>query len=254
MTDPYVVRPLQRAIEVLRWIGHHPGPSSLKEIATATGLPKTTAFRYLRTFVAAGLLVHERERDLYRLDARSDALTARGAAVERLREAALPQMRALRRAFDETVNLAVLEGTDVVYVEIVDGARGLRSLARVGGRHPAHSTAVGKAMLAHMDEVSRSASLPRVLRRRTGRTHVDARRLADELAAVAAAGHAIEVGENEEGAACVGVPVIGLRGEVSGALSIAVPSARLAPARTREMVRGLVASAAAVARERADGR
>lgn len=121
-----------------------------------------------------------------------------------------------------------------MYVEIVDGARGLRSLARVGGRHPAHSTAVGKAMLAHMDDVSRSASLPRVLRRRTGRTHVDARRLADELAAVAAAGHAIEVGENEEGAACVGVPVIGLRGEVSGALSIAVPSARLARAHARD--------------------
>jgi|GEM_PF-2388954 len=66
----YIVKPLLKAIEVLKCVGQLPEPLSLKDIALRVGMPRTSVFRDLRTFEAAGMIVHDKTRDLYRIDTR----------------------------------------------------------------------------------------------------------------------------------------------------------------------------------------
>src|SRR5689334_20012896 len=115
----YIVKPLQKAIEVLKCVGQNPEPMALKEIAARVRLPKTTVLRYLRTFEAAGMIVHELPRDVYRIDIRLLGMIDLGSEVERLRRICLPHMSKLQRVSGETVSLGVIEGADIVYLEII---------------------------------------------------------------------------------------------------------------------------------------
>lgn len=143
-------------------------------------------------------------------------------------KAARPYMETLRGAFDETVNVGTLVDGEVLYIDIVESAQGLRMAARVGARDALHSTALGKAMLSAMpasearellSSYRRLAPTPRTI------TALDA--LMDELTVVAARGYAIDDEENEIGARCIGAPIRDGSGRVTGALSISGPSSRI---------------------------
>jgi DNA-binding IclR family transcriptional regulator len=223
----YVVAPVLRAMTVLRCVGEAPGPMSLKAIAVASGVPKSTTFRYLQTLCAAGMLAHDKAHDIYRIDPRIIGMLNLGGTVQSLRETCLPVMRELHQAFDETVNLGVLEGSQVVYIEIIESTRSLRFHASVGGRDPAHTTALGKALLAHLPPEPRALALPRPLRRRTDRTIVDRGALLAELEAIRGRRYAVDAGENEEGAICFGAPIFGTSGAAVAGISLSMPAVRL---------------------------
>lgn len=219
MSD-YIVKPVQKALEVLKCIGDHQEPMSLKDIAICTGMPKTSVLRYLRTFQEAGMVAHDTERSVYRLDTRLIGMFDHAADLARLREICLPHMRHLNRVTGETVNLAVMEETDIVYLEIIEGARIPPHHARVAGRHPAHTTALGKAMLSHMPIAVRMARLPRVLRRRTDQSINERTTLLNELDEATRCGFALDRSENVDDAICIGAPLIDRSGAVVAAISI----------------------------------
>ena len=243
MSPSYVVKPVERAIRVLQCAGAASSPMSLKEISARVGLPKTSVFRYLRTLCACGLIAHDADRDLYRVDAGILSLVPQGGGLQRLREIALPHMRSLQQRYNETVNLGILEGVNVVYIEIIESKRALRMQARVGGRDPVHSTAIGKAILAHLPDDIRQQIVPPRLRKRTALTLTSVTSLDAELASTRDRGYALEEGENEEGAACIGAPIFSESGEVSAGISIAAPAARLGEQRRHEIAPVLVGAA-----------
>ncbi|MBC7812936.1 MAG: IclR family transcriptional regulator, partial [Burkholderiales bacterium] len=146
--------------------------------------------------------------------------------VERLRAICLPHMHTLQQDSGETVNLAVMEGSDIVYLEIVDSGNLTQNHARVGGRHPAHTTALGKAMLAYLPDEARQAALPRVLRSRTRQSILERQLLLEELEQTMARGFAEDECENVDGAICLGAPVANASGAVVAAISISAVSAR----------------------------
>lgn len=245
----YIVKPLQKALDVLRCIGQIPEPMSLKDISLRVGMPKTSVLRYLRTFEAAGIVVHEPDRNIYRLDTRLLGMVNLAYEVGRLREICLPHMQFLQRVSGETINLGVMEGSDVVYIEIIEGAHMEAAQARVGGRHPAHTTALGKAMLAHMPAEARIGVLPRVLRRRTQRSIFERRQLFAELDQISARGFAEDDRENEDGAICLGVPLLNAAGCVTSAISIAAPCRRASDAWRARVLPHLIAHASGISRE-----
>jgi len=251
--DSYIVKPLQKAIEVLKCVGQLPEPMALKEIAARVGLPKTSVFRYLRTFEAAGMIMHELERDVYRIDTRIIGMINLGNAVERLRRICLPHMRKLQQFSGETVNLAVIEGTDIVYLDIIEPSDATRFHARVGGRDPVHTTSLGKAILAHLPPEAQMAAVPRILRRRTQRSVLDHKSLMRELDRVRACGIAEDNGENEEGAAamgiCLGSAVFSASGAPIAAISVAAPAFRLTEPRKLAIATQLIATAKRISAE-----
>ncbi|MHA6692219.1 IclR family transcriptional regulator [Devosia sp. A449] len=202
---------------------------SLATISQALGMPKTSAFRYLRTLVEAGFVDHDPITDRYGSGARFRAMAQAGAALQTLRQHARPAMLALLPEFKETINLAVKDGVSAVYVEQVESPRSAGMRARIGDARPLHSTALGKAMLAFVPDVELAHYLDQPLIERTGRTLNNAAELRSQLRRVRRDGYATEKGENEDGATCIGVPLFDHVGYPIAALSISAPANRMPP-------------------------
>lgn len=136
-----------------------------------------------------------------------------------LRDLALPFMEDLRYATRQTVHLAVRDGIEVVYVEIL-GNRGTDLPSRVGGRMPTYCTGVGKAILAFSDPEVVKAVIDQGLHARTKYTITDADRLLRELADIRNRGIAFDKEESELGVMCAASPIRSRNGEVTCAISI----------------------------------
>jgi DNA-binding IclR family transcriptional regulator len=247
----YLVGPVAKALRVLDIVAESDAGVRLSDVAARAGLPKTTALRYLCTLEIAGYLGLDEAHELYRIGPRFAMLSAGGDALSRLRPLALPAMRALRDQFDETINLGVLRGRDVVYVDIVESTRRLRLQAHVGGKDPVHSTALGKAILSRLPASERARILTPQLSPRTPRTTRTRDLLEAELAEVARCGYAVERGENEEGAVCVGVAIIPAEGVPFAALSMSAPETRMPEAQVRAAARALIDAAAGLSAQAA---
>jgi IclR family transcriptional regulator, acetate operon repressor len=212
--------------------GDSPG---ISELARRSGLAKTTVFRLVHELASGGLV--EVTGDGVRLGMRLFELGSSVPRQRSLREAALPCMRDLHEATGETVHLAVLDGAEVVYIEIRPGRHGQRLPSRVGGRMPAHATGVGKAILAFSPPEVAGGLIAAGLERRTARTIVAAGALRRELARIRDRGISFDREESGPGIVCAASPVFGAGGAVLAALSVTGWSSRLDLERAAPAVR-----------------
>lgn len=228
--DDYVVLPVMKALQVLDYVarqGHH---VTLTETVHELKLPKTTVFRYLQTLSAAQFLEHDLKRDRYGVGSKFRSLARVDQELQGLRDIAQPEMRTLMETFHETVNLAVLSENEVVYIDMLEPTvRPLKAEARIGRRHPAHSTSLGKAMMAFLPDAAASALRERGLPQRTINTLTDVDKLRRQVDDVRRRGYAIEVGENEDGVMCIGVPILDRTGYPVAAMSLSAPERRMKP-------------------------
>lgn len=191
---------------------------TLAEITRRVNLPKTTTHRLLGALARNGAI--ERTPTGYRLGILLFELGTRVPWESSLREAALPFMQDLYQATHQTINLAVLDSTEVVYVERIRGHQFPPKLAsRVGGRLCAHSTALGKALLAFSPGTTQELLRKAPLRKFTPYTITTAERLMSELAEVHETKVAFDRAENALGTYCVATPVL-VAGRAVAALSV----------------------------------
>jgi DNA-binding IclR family transcriptional regulator len=130
----------------------------------------------------------------------------------------------------QTVHLAVLDGSDVLYIEKLYGHLAVTAPSYVGGRVPARCAAIGKAMLAFSGDEVVEQAITGPLERRTRHTTVDRRVLRDELTRIADDGVAYDHEEVRLGLTCVGAPIIRRDGTIA-AISIAGPTSQFEPER-----------------------
>jgi IclR family KDG regulon transcriptional repressor len=245
--QPYVVKPVYKALQVLIALGDEHRPLTLTEICHLVRLPKTTVFRYLQTLAHCGFVTHDRQEDMYHLGARLFELGQLAGQQLRIRDVALPVMTELRERFNETVNLGILDGYDVVYVEMVESHHSLRMQATLGSRDPAYSTALGKAILAFTDEPARH--LPARLMPRTAFSLHTRTSVLQALAHARQVGYALDDQENEDGARCVGAPIFEYPGRVTAAISVSAPASRLGRDQVAEVAAALKEAAALISRQ-----
>lgn len=248
MPNDYIVKPVYKALQVLQCLGEERREMALSELCYRLGMPKTTTFRYLQTLCACGFVTHDPDTDLYRIGLRVWALGQLARVPVDLREAALPFMRTLRDRFNETVNLGVLEGREVIYLDMVESRRSLRMQAQLGGRDPLYSTALGKAMLAFLPEERLGEHLPARLTPRTAMSHSSLAALRADLQRTRARGYGLDDGENEEGVRCVGAPIFGQDGQVVGAVSLSAPAARMSDRSLPDAAASVIQTAEAISR------
>lgn len=213
------------------------GPTlGVTELARRAGVPKSTAFRLLAYLEQGGFV--ERAGTNYRLAWRLFELGNRvqHCRPRGLRDVAVPHMSDLHARTNHTVHLAVLEGSDIIYLEKIHGKNSVRTPTNVGSRVPAACTGLGKSILAMSDPETVQRVLREGLTRRTPYTIVDPNRFLAELAAVRANGVAIDREEAALGLSCVAAPIM-VKGEVIGAVSMSLPSARLNPATNVPLIR-----------------
>lgn len=201
-----------------------PGRLTLAQIVRRTGLPRSSAHRLLDRLVALKWL-RRHEHD-YELGIRLMELGSIAVHQDRLHSAAMPFLHELHRATGFVVHLAILDGGDVVYLEKIGGALAESIPTRVGGRQPAHCTAVGKAILAYQDSpIHRSAATP-PLTRKTRYSIATGTALDAELQKVRALNIAYEREESLAGFGCVAAP-IGDIDDAVAAVSVCGPAEKM---------------------------
>ena len=247
------VQSVGRAFEILEVIAAQGGELSLSEIAASVGLPAPSAHRLLRTLVSLGYLRQENSRR-YALAPRLIRLG--DAAARQFGAWGYPVLNGLMEAIGESANMAILDGTNAIYVAQVAGRHSMRMFTEVGRRVPLHATGVGKALLAQLpdEEIVRIldlAGMPTV----TPHTITDAAVLLQDVRASRIRGYTIDDGEQEVGVSCVAVTVP--NAPTPTAISISAPTPRMTPDVVREAAAALREAAATMAarfdRERATG-
>jgi DNA-binding IclR family transcriptional regulator len=216
-------------------------PIGVSELARKTNVPKSTAFRLLAVLTHWQLI--ERVGSRYRL---GTLLFEIGNKVSYccpsgLRETAHPYLEELHEATRQTVHLAILVDHDVLYLDKVYGHDQVRSPSRIGGRVPAHCSALGKAMLAFTSSSLVDELLTSHLERLTPYTMVQARLFREELAEIRSAGVAYDREGARLGLACVAAPIRSRRKEVVAALSISGSSTNFEPDRHVSRIRRVAA-------------
>jgi IclR family acetate operon transcriptional repressor len=209
------VRSVARAISVLTAF-EDADQLSLADLAAHTRLPKPTVFRLVLTLENAGILARSEEGNLFSLGPRLVSI-ARLVLSRGLPEIARPHMQALARSYGHTVNLAVLDEDEMLFVDVIESRSTLRMVSGVGTREPFHSTAVGKAVVAELDAEELETMLGRrPLRAVTPRTITSRAQFDAELREIHARGYSTDRGESQPGAHCVAAPIIGRHGVVGG--------------------------------------
>ncbi|MCV7154832.1 IclR family transcriptional regulator [Mycolicibacterium pyrenivorans] len=179
----------------------HETSLGVNELARRTAIPKATVSRLVKDLESVGFV--ERNGRKVVLGLRLFELGERASRRRSVREVALPFMADLREASGQTIHLAILDGTDVVYVEILRGRDAPRFPSAVGRRLPAHATGVGKALLAGSSSDVIDAAIAAGLGRVGPRTITSSGALRRQLAWIKSSGMAYEHEESAVGVACV---------------------------------------------------
>lgn len=196
---------------------------TLTEIARRAGLPLSTAHRLVGELARWGAL--ERADDArYRVGLRLFEVAALAPRGLGLREVAMPFLEDLYEVTRQNVQLAVLDGTEAVFLERLSGRGAVNVITRVGGRLPLHATGVGLVLLAHAGPDLQERVLAAPLRRYTRKTVTAPEAVRRTLADVRRTGVAVSDGQIELVALSVAAPVRGPRGEVVAAVSVVVPA------------------------------
>jgi IclR family acetate operon transcriptional repressor len=230
------VQSLERAFDLLEALAA--GELRVTELASRTGLVPSTAHRLLATMTLRGYVAQSAESGRYMLGYKVVELA--GGLEERLarlRAVARPHMETIQRATGESVNLVVLDGDRVIYIDQVEGSRTVRMFTKRGTSALAHTNGAGKAMMAFArDDLAASLYADREpLERLTPQTLVTVDALREDFERIRRRGYAIDNEEHEEGVGCVACPVFDHTGAPVAAMSVSGPSARILHADTADL-------------------
>ncbi len=235
---------LAKALDVLFAFDEKHPELTVQEIAERVEQPKSTVYRYLALLAEKGLLERGSAEHRYRLGLRILELSRLVRQQLSLADLALPVMREIAAASEETVMLAIPEKARVICVEQVESHQSLRVSFARGMTFPFHASSPSKALLAFQEPAFVEQILAGELERYTDRTVTDRERLKEELHEIRANGYCVVWGElassitgNPAPIAGVSAAIIDPRGYGVASLNICLPSFRLTPECTESLIR-----------------
>jgi IclR family transcriptional regulator, acetate operon repressor len=229
------VQSLDRALSILERLADADG-MTLTDLAQSVGLAPSTTHRLLTTLQQRRFADFDDDYGVWVIGV--GAFNVGNAFLRNRRIVSLgrPVMRRLMEEVGETVNLAVEDKDELVYVTQFESHAPMRAFFRPGRRAPMHASAIGKAMLAEFDDAALTGFLHRKgMPRFTDKTIVDPAALRCELARIRERGWAVDDEEHTVGMRCVAATLHNEHGEVIAGVSLSGPSVRVTENRLGEL-------------------
>jgi DNA-binding IclR family transcriptional regulator len=214
---------LTRAVRILEVFTVEEPALPVSEIARRASLHVATASRLVAELTGHGLLARQPDGRV-RIGVRLWELAFRASPALTLREAAMPYLEDLHAIVGHHVQLGVLDGEQVLFLERLSAPGAVINYTRIAGRLPLHASSSGVVLLAHADRALQERVLAGPLQRYTPATTTSPDRLRALLADVRQRGAAQLDGHVHEDATGIAVPVRDRRGDVVAALSAIVPN------------------------------
>jgi len=224
---------IQKAGELLALFDRDHAEWGVREVAAKLKIAKSSTHDLMSSLAKQGFL-NKTEESRYRLGWRLVTLSETLLATTELRKEARPVMEDLAAQYQETIHLAVLDDTQAVYVDKLEGRQAVRvELTSLGARLYAHCSALGKVLLAYSKEnevkrIVQTAGLPRF----TDNTITDEDELLQNLARIRKQGYAYDLEEILPDLCCVGAPIYNHTGQVIAAISMSIPAFRFRRSQT----------------------
>ena len=211
--------------------------SGISELSVRLAMPKATVYRFLQTMMTLGYVRQEADSERYALTMKVYELGTKALQFPELVDLAKNHMQSLADKTGETVHLATLIESEIIYLHKVDSSHTLGMYSRIGRRAPLHCTAIGKVLMAwespeHRDHVLQGAEFKPFRQN----TIVDRQAYEQELRQVKAQGFGEDREEFEEHVRCVGVPIFDRLNHPVAGMSISFPTFRFEPTRAQEVV------------------
>jgi DNA-binding IclR family transcriptional regulator len=245
-----VIQSVDRAVRILKALAAGPGRLGVSELSQRLGLAKGTVHGLLRTLQEHGLVEQHPDSDKYQLGAQLVQLSNRFLDLNELRSRSLAWSEQLATRANEAVRVGALHGESMLIVHHVFRPDSSLQILEVGEVLPLHATALGKAVLAYLDDEVRSDLVSGQLPKLTGHTLATPAALRRELAATRERGFAVEREEAILGEAGVAAPIFDRRAEPIGAVGVAGPRERLLRrGRDRTVAAAVVEAARGISRD-----
>jgi PcaR/PcaU/PobR family beta-ketoadipate pathway transcriptional regulator len=217
------IQSVSRALSILELFSDKRPSLSVSQVAELTKLNRATCYRFCQTLRQLGYL-EELDDRRFRPGLKAVSLAHSALSSRELPELALPYLRQLRQDTDETVNMGLLDDTEVVYVARVLSDHLISLRLYVGSRLPAYASSLGRAQLAFLPPDEAEDIIDRSnLERITGHTIVNRRRLTAELRRIRERGYALNDQEIADGLRGVAAPVLSATGRPIAAINISIP-------------------------------
>ena len=239
------VRAVDRALDVLLCFTNQTPELTMTQIAEQVGIHKSTAHRLLATLENKRFIQRDQDTGIYRLGIRLLQMAYLTLEQNDLRRLAVPFMHHLCDLYEENIDLTVLDDTDVVFINILEGPQRVKLAAAIGQRLPAFATASGKAILGFMPEKLVRRILDRGMPPLTPHTLSTPEVLFKDLNSIRELGFAISEQELEEQINAVAAPIFDQENHPIASIAVAGPAYRL----TRERMIEIGPSVAATAKE-----
>ena len=244
------IQSLQRGLSILEMIARNGAGVTMAEVSRKIGLHPSTTFHLLRTLTTLGYLVQEETSREYHLGSKIFQLAASAWTEVQLLRISAPLLTEMAQQTGETSHLAIFDNGEVIVINKIDGSGPVRLADRVGYPRPAHCTAIGKVLLAHLPEAEFKAFLERgELRVYTPKTTTSASVLEAELGRVRMQGYAFDDEEFAQGIRCLAAPVRNFTDQVVAAVGISGPVWRVSLDRVAQLTEFVKAMGHRLSRE-----
>jgi DNA-binding IclR family transcriptional regulator len=238
-----------KVLRILEVLDRAPGGLPLKDIADVTALNKSTAHRFVAHLEGAGYLFRD-ESKAYMIGPKLVRLGSGTTYQTTLCRLSRPILNRLWKLTGETVNLAVLDGREVFYVDVLESLHTFRLVSQVGMRRPLHSTALGKAILSRMDPMALEEALRGVrFEHSTPRTISGVTQLRKDLLLSAERHFALDDEEAVTGARCIGAAILDANAKVAAGISVSGPVVRLSREKVPHFARAVCLAADEISRK-----
>jgi len=241
------VQTLERALDIIELLSIQQEGLGVTDIGARLSLHKSTVHRLLASLGSRGYIEKDNVRSLYRLGLKVVEISSLRLNHLELKTEAVPILRHLAELTDQPVHLAILSGTDAVYIEKIDPQTSLRLYSQIGRRIPVYCSALGKSLVSDFSD----AEIDKVIaatefRKYTPKTLTDPEAMRLSVHETKRRGWSVDDEEHEVGIRCVAAPIRDYTGTIIAALSTAGDIRTMDPARDAETAREVVESAAAV--------
>ena len=223
-----LVQSVDRTLTILEVLSDYSDGLGITEISERVNLHKSTVYRLLSTLTYKGYVVQDEESSKYKITFKLFELGSKKVDKLDLLKSSKPYTKMLMESVNEVVHLIIREDNEIVYIDKVEANNTISMKSRIGNRAPLYCTATGKAMLAFLpeEEVLKIWKSSKIIRL-TENTITDFILYKKELQEIKKIGYAIDDEENEMGVKCVGAPILNIKGDVAGAISVSGPIHRI---------------------------
>jgi IclR family KDG regulon transcriptional repressor len=242
-TNDYLLSSVKNSLRLLNSFSLDEPEKKVTDLAKTLGLGKSTVSRLLATLASEGFVIKDQETQKYRLGLSILNLNTIVSSNLEIGRESLPILHKLVEETQETCHIAVIDGTDVIYINKVEGKHPVQILTHIGRRNPAYCTSSGRILLAYQDEQVLERALDGELEAYTEKTDTNPESIRSQIKKAKEQGYSVSIEQLRVGVISISAPVRDYTDHVTNTVTLVGPTQRLNASNMKTHINKVISAA-----------